>query len=266
VSEIVQKHLPNPPWMLPQTRRLPGIMPLETGDWLRIDDAYAAQMMERVRLHKKHPGLVYATCEGSLPACREVLHRVLAELENMRGFARQGEVVICPDGRQVVLDWDQPLLSAGMLVQDDLCVLEKSDDEYNLTAAILCFPASWSLAEKIGRPMTAIHEPVSSYTAEIAKRVARMFDAIHVDRPLWRANALLYQDAALFQPRSTLARRARPGNTAPFIRSERQCLLRLPQTKAILFSIHTYVVRHESLTSAQKQMLLTHPIEHVPLV
>ena len=227
MGEILQKHLPNPPWMLPQTRRLPGIAPIEPGDWLRVDDAYATQMAERVRLVGANTAAVYASVDGSYAACREVLRVILHEISTAEGYVVSEANVVCPDGRKVALDWDHPLLCAGMLVQEDLCVLQKRGAEYDLTAAILCFPASWTLAEKIDRPMTAIHEPVHEYTDDIAKRVARMFDAIHPDRPLWRANALRYADATLFQPRSMMARRIKPTDAAGFIRSERQSLLRL---------------------------------------
>ncbi|MDG1529838.1 MAG: DUF3445 domain-containing protein [Paracoccaceae bacterium] len=263
--EILQKKLPNPPWMLPQTRRLPGVMPMEKGDWIRIDDAYGAQMAERQRLVDTQFTDIFATCEGSDAACTEVLERILLELETTSGFSRQGDVITCPDGREVVLDYSNPLLTAGLLVQDDLCVLEKKGDEYDLTAAILCFPASWSLAEKIGKPMMAIHAPVASYTPDIGKRVSRMFDAIHVDRPLWRANGLLYQDPTLFQPRTMAARRQRPDDDAAFIRSERQCFIRLPKSGAVLFSIHTYVLRQSDLTADQQKLLAEFPIEHVEL-
>ncbi|HAW48781.1 MAG TPA: DUF3445 domain-containing protein, partial [Roseovarius sp.] len=58
-------------------------------------------------------------------------------------------------------------------------------------------------------------------------------------RPLWRFNALNYVDPVLHQPRS----RVQPSETAdlPYLRSERQCVLRLPRTRACVFSIHTYV-------------------------
>uniref|UniRef100_UPI002E26F16C heme-dependent oxidative N-demethylase subunit alpha family protein n=1 Tax=Mesobaculum littorinae TaxID=2486419 RepID=UPI002E26F16C len=36
---------------------------------------------------------------------------------------------------------------------------------------------------------------------------------------------------------------ARPGAEAPYLRSERQGLLRLPESRAVVFTIHTYMVR-----------------------
>lgn len=40
-----------------------------------------------------------------------------------------------------------------------------------------------------------------------------------------------------------------------FVRAERQTLLRLPQTGAVLFAIHTYVVRLDSLTAEERSGL-----------
>jgi hypothetical protein len=46
----------------------------------------------------------------------------------------------------------------------------------------------------------------------------------------------------------------------PFVRSERQCLIRLPESRAVLFSIHTYVVARENLTPEQAAALREFPI------
>ena len=107
-----------------------------------------------------------------------------------------------------------------------------------LTAAALCFPANWRLADKIEQPLTGIHAPVEEYDADIARRVQRLFDGVRAGRPLWRFNKLRYADADLHQPR-----RRETGRDMPFIRSERQCILRLPESDAVAFTIHTYVVR-----------------------
>jgi dimethylamine monooxygenase subunit A len=114
--------------------------------------------------------------------------------------------------------------------------------EHVLTGAILCFPASWTLAEKIGRSMLAIHAPVHDYDARIATSVQRMMRAIQPGAMLWRANALVYDDATLHQPRREGVPRPLPV-TGLYLRSERQSFVRLPVTGAVVFAIHTYVVR-----------------------
>jgi hypothetical protein len=37
MSLILQSALPFAPWMDPRTNRLPGVLPLEGDDWLRVD-------------------------------------------------------------------------------------------------------------------------------------------------------------------------------------------------------------------------------------
>jgi len=73
--------------------------------------------------------------------------------------------------------------------------------------------------------------------------VQRLFNGVQPGRPLWRFNALWYDDPTLHQPRSIHARRDHPKDgKGDFLRSERQCILRLPQTNAVVFSIHTHVL------------------------
>lgn len=259
--EICQENLPFAPWLHAPTRRLPGIQPLDMDDWLVRDEAFAAQMALRDRLIAERRDQVFRSLPGSDKAARELLELVLSRLGD--GYRIGAGGVTRPDGVTVPLDGDPPLITAARLVQEDLCLLEQPEgaDEHVLTAAVLCFPASWTLAQKIGRPLTAIHGPVADYTGTMAARVQRLFDALHVDRPLWRANALLYHDPSLYQPRREEDPRKAPKGRAGYLRSERQSLLRLPQSRAVVFSIHTWVVPWDKLTEEQRAGLDFHPVE-----
>lgn len=251
MDAILHKSLPVAPWMTPATWRLPGIQPVSGDDWLRVDEAYAGQMRERDRLIAERLDAVHGVLPRAMPAALELYDLVLARLRGMQGFAFAGDFLRRPDGVQVALDRDAPLVTLGRLLQEDLCILEDVGGEHLLTGAILCFPASWTLAQKLGRSMVAIHVPVDHYTAEMARRVQRLFDAIRVEQPLWRANALVYDDPELHQPRPEGARRP-PPVTRDYMRVERQCLLRLPKTQAVVFTIHTYLVRMQDLTVEQR--------------
>ena len=220
--------------------RLPAMRPV-TGDWLSYDDAYAAQMALRRRSLDQREKDVYAQTPKGLGAARGFLSVVLDALP--KGFVVDGGDVTCPDGFRVTLDWDAPLFSVGQILQQDVCILEKHDDQHVLTGAVLCFPASWTLAQKIGKPLVRIHKPVDDYDGQIARRVQRLFDGVQEGRPLWRANALRYDDPALHQPRTEGDPRPVGRPDAPYVRSERQTILRLPQPDAVAFVIHTSVVR-----------------------
>ena len=167
----------------------------------------------------------------------EMLDYLIAHLGD--AYQQRGDYIRRPDGVKVALDDDIPLAVAGRLVQQDLCILERQGEEYLLTGGALCFPASWSLHEKMGRNLVAIHAPIPAYSDDIAKRVGRLFAAIQPGRFLWRANYLLYESPDLFQPRRTQARR-NPGQE--YIRVERQVLTKLPKTGAVIFGIHSLVL------------------------
>ena len=74
-----------------------------------------------------------------------------------------------------------------------------------------------------------------------------------------RSNALVYADPDLHHPHRG-SDKLRDAGQAGFIRSERQCMVRLPETQAVVFSIHTYLVREADLTPEQAVGLLAHPI------
>ncbi len=227
--------------------RLPGVAPFDPADWLQVDEVYAAQMAERDRLIAAAPDAVIALAPEARPAADELLEVVLDHLarDHAERFDVGPDAVRRPDGVTVPLDRDDPMGTLGRLVQEDLCLMEARGAEHVLTGAVLCFPASWRLDEKFMRPLLGIHDPVEVYTEDLARRVQRLFDGIRPGRPLWRFNALRYADPALHQPRSIHDRRPerRDPDSCPYLRSERQCLVRLPRTQAVVFSIHTYVVK-----------------------
>jgi hypothetical protein len=256
MPQILQSRLPVAPWMAEHTLRLPGTAPIAPADWLQRDDAYAAQMAYRDALIDERPDAVHALLPGAETAADELLATVLAHLAEAPGHRREPGGLRRPDGVLVPLD-GPPLRVAGRLVQEDLCLLEKPDGgaEHVLTGAVLCFPSNWTLAEKLGRGLVRIHRPVAPYDDGVARRVQRMFDLIRPEAPLMRANLLVHDACELHNPRPEAARHHAAPGAGRFVRVERQVLLRLPATRAIVFSIHTYVVAPEALTAAQREGL-----------
>ena len=224
-------------------QRLPAMQPVAPGRLLTVDSAYSTQLAEKAQLIAANRGRVIAVLPGAETALDELLTAVLAALSLRPDFAVEDNRVRRPDGVMTVIDRTDPLLTLSRLVQEDFCILQKRGEQHVLMAALLCFPAAWTLAEKIGRPLTGIHVPVAPYTEDIAKRVQRLFDGVQPGRPLWRANLLRYDDYALFQPYTEAQRRKVGAPDSPYERSERQTVFRLPETSAVVFAIHTTVVR-----------------------
>jgi hypothetical protein len=242
--------------MAEHTLRLPGTQPIDPAAWLQRDEVFARQMAYRDRLIAERAQAVHAMAASCRPAAEELLALVLSHLAAVPGYARGGLSVTRPDGVTLPLD-GPPLLVAGRLVQEDLCILEKPEgaEEHVLTGAVLCFPSNWTLAEKFGHGLARIHLPVDRYDETVARRVQRLFDLLRPEAPLMRANLILYSDDDLFNPRHEFHRHTPEAGGARYVRVERQVLLRLPVTRAVVFSIHTYMVRPEALSPEQRARL-----------
>lgn len=251
----LNRTLPVAPWMAPHTSRLPGTVPISPADWLFRDEVFAVRIALRDRLIAERPDAVHACAPTAGPAADELLAHVIARLSDDPGYRVAPREVERPDGVRVARD-GPPLLQAGRVVEEDLVILERPDGaaEHVLTGAVLCFPSNWTLEEKFGRPLMAIHAPVPSYDPGIGLRVQRLFDGLRAGTPLMRANILRCDLARLHSPRREDGRR-RPAGRARYLRVERQVLLRLPETRAVVFSIHTFVVTPASLPMDRRRAL-----------
>lgn len=221
---------------------LPRMRPVE-GPWITVDDAYAAQIALRRHLMDSLGETVCRILPGADAAVAELLEVVHATLADHPAFTVSGDTVTCPDARTVAIDRADPFGTLSQLLSEDLCLMERRADEHVLTAASLAFPSGWTLAQKIGRPLMRIHATVPPYDDDIGRRVQRFFDGVRPGRPMWRANLHGYATPDLYDPRLEGGPRRRVDHDPPFLRSERQTVLRLPKTGAVLFAIHTTVVR-----------------------
>ena len=107
----------------------------------------------------------------------------------------------------------------------------------------MCFPSHWRLADKLGRSVAEIHGPVPHYADELADKVDRFFDRLTVEHPVVRRNLSIHSHDELFRPEphespDSFAPDAR-GVDQVWLRSERQTLVVLPASGAVLFTIKT---------------------------
>ena len=228
---ILNSHLPIKAWLDPQTARLPGVRPVAIEDWLIKSDRYDAQMAYRRELIETRREAVFQFLEGTEPACEELRNSM-----------------------DVPPSEEHPLIDCAINAQEDFCILQKQGDEHILTAAVMCFPSSRDVREKIGRSIDSIHGPVPEF-ADVSHTVERMLSAIRVEQPLGRANFLIYTDPELHQPRGEGITKPIAPKAPRYIRVERQTFRRLRETLAVVFAIHTYVVPESSLSAEEHAAL-----------
>lgn len=145
---------------------------------------------------------------------------------------------------------DAPLAEAALMVRDDLCVLARQEQSWNLVAAVVCFPSRWRLADKMGRDVVGIHDPVPDYRQRLGGPTDKVLASLS---PRWRVNWTLLDDPRLFQPAPPAT--PLPGPTQSwYLRVERQCLV--PVGEYVAFTIRTDVVALADLEDEQREALL----------
>ncbi|MEM7056087.1 MAG: DUF3445 domain-containing protein [Pseudomonadota bacterium] len=257
---ILLDHAPYTPFAHPRWAHPPGLTALAMDEWIVVHDDYSAQMDYRAEILDRHRGVVLAEQPSARSATEELFDAVLDNLDQRPDFQVSEDHAIRPDTAKVALDRGRPLETLNNLVAEDWCVMQRheDEDEYRLTAAILCFPSRWLLSEKIGHPLTMIHDPVPHYDDKLARRVNRVFDVLSPEKPLVRCNWLVHGDPELHRPLGRFQKdhtREEPVHGL-FLRTERQTLVRLPKTDAVVFGIKTSVTPLDRLTRDASVALL----------
>ena len=233
------------PWRLAM-----GLKALHLDDWIEVDEDFAGQLAERRRLLDQRRGEVLGALPESAAGQAELLELLLEHLpKRFPGHYRRsnGELAELVTGERFDLAaWRAaPLELAGRLVQEDFCLLQRGEPAYRLVAGVLCFPSHWRLADKLGRPLEVIHEPVPGFAGGLAAIVDRFFANLQVARPVWRVNWSLVDTPQLFLPPEHRALRkviaAENAGEQLWLRVERQTLRRLPRSGDVLFGIRTHL-------------------------
>lgn len=195
-----------------------AMSPLPEADWLEVDERRDADLAQKVAILAAEPDAFMAE-PGTEDAQAEAAALVAQHLA-VRGLGEGRAADAPPDA--------PPLMRAALMVQDDLVLMRRGPDGWRLAAASLSFPSSWSLTEKFGRPMDALHEDVPGWGGPMGTRVARIFDALKPGPPVWRLNWSLQFGGGLRMARSKHSAPPAEGPMdALLLRVERQTLRKL---------------------------------------
>jgi dimethylamine monooxygenase subunit A len=236
-----------------------GLQPISSRDWLLADGNYADFMCAKRKHLSLSPELFYRTLPESLAAQRELRGMVVAHLleEHAALFSLSDGTLTCAAGNH---SWDtndesiEPLRQLSDFVQEDFMLLQDIDGRGAITAASNAYSSSGRLVAAVGRDVRWAHEPVPDLTALHGSRIDRILASVHESALCARFNWQLTPLSSIFFPpdphaanktalRSVSAQLSKDPSLAPSLlhmRVERQTLRRLPETRAVAFSIHTY--------------------------
>lgn len=219
-----------------------GLSPLGSASWIETDNHLAAYHQHKLRQRRLHGDRVYRATAGSLAAQRELADRLLAHLSIDQGqlYRIDDTRLHClPGNFSTALATTEPLWNCSLWLADDLVIMERQRGEYRLTAASLCSPSHWRLEDKFDCPLRAIHDPIPGFHRALTPRIDRFFEHLKVEHPVVRTNWALQANGQLNPNDSDEFPVS--ADTPLYYRSERQSLMRLPESGAVAFTIRVYL-------------------------
>ncbi len=236
-----------------------GLRPIKAAQWMLFEADHDATMQEKRARMAQYPELYYRTLPGSLVAQQELRERVAAHLaaDHPQHFRRTGTRLRCLIDDTVYDLQDtsiEPLQQMSRFLEEDFMLIQDVDGAQTITAASNAYSSSGRLVASVGRNVAWAHESVPQLTARLGPRIDRMIGSIHVDTPCERFNWQLTPLSTKFFPHEAHAANAdamrqicdvlrkdpRQAEHLLWIRVERQTLSRLPESRAVAFTLHTF--------------------------
>ena len=159
---------------------------------------------------------------------------------------------------QVDFDW------IGRNAQEDVVLLSNRPEKgYPIVGGCVCFPSGWSIDQKAGQSILAVHQDVPGFEQHLYAATEKLMGRLKPLKTVWRTNWGIRPTNQLDQsPRHAdfiAAERDLITNenagTSCFFRVEFQTLTRLP-CGDIVFTIHTEQCCLAELTEQQRRNLL----------
>lgn len=226
-----------------------GLRSIPHSEWLYSDEDLSVFHTHKLNMAERDLARVFRAEPESHPAQLEFVSLLQQHLLTLgsAAYRLEADQLVHRSGIRWPLA-ETSLWHSSLWVPEDICLLQAGNDGYRLTAASLCSPSNWQLADKIRRSVDAIHGPVPRYgvdqgghgesTESLAARVNRLLARLPDNKTLLRYNWSI-------QPGNELhwwgPDTAESGQQSLYWRVERQTLRRLPQTGAVVFAIRIFL-------------------------
>ena len=202
----------------------------EPGEFFRPTAEHRDLISQRSHWLETEPSRYAALLPQGVPLLNETIEFALAQN------------VVCPDLTLTNTPdeaWGRCLTLGKNWEPDFLLLALEPADTVRLVGGCVCFPSSWSLEEKIGHPIEAIHEIVPGLNATLGAQIHGFLAKLRPGVAWHRSNWGLSRTAELNQ--HPARRLPRLDDTIRldevWLRVEHQALLALPRSKGILFGI-----------------------------
>ena len=200
-----------------------------------------------------------------LPAAKPLLDECLALAHEWETLTPEQHTALT-----AVATTAERMMRLGEIWEPDFLLLRAdAAGRFQLVGGCVCFPSSWSLAEKVGHPMEFIHGPVPGLNAQLGRSIDSFLAKLTPGAAWLRHNWGLSRSPELNQhPSRSLPRLDASVTLADvWLRVEQQALVALPASGGVLFgiriSMHSLAEVKRDPTTAERlaRALRTMPAE-----
>lgn len=254
-------------------------------DWLLIEDTYADTVRLRKEIARLHNTvLLEESHDNTIRAVKEMYEIMVGYyLSRYPQYFKleQNKVINLITGdlfpRKSLSESPRQLMThiLGLIEEDFLLLLKDEEDgEYILRASITGFPAGFDPSANMNRTVSQIHTPVPQYKPRLKSPMANFFKKLN-PKDLWvRTNWSVQTHNNLF---AIDGNHSRDGDDVKpltaddvdfdngcFLRVERQCFLRLPESNANLMTVRTYLTPIKEVKAEGHALELIRGIDSLP--
>lgn len=196
--------------------------------WFDAATSPGTILRERARWIRETP----ERCVVWLPEAEPALRAMVGMVQNLPESVRRmrSDAALCG---ALAAHWEP-----------DFLLLQRMDDgDHRLVGGCVCFPSSWSVSEKLGKSVTAIHDVVPTLNAELGDRIRRFLGQMKpgavFERENWGLAAHGENNAHPDRGMPRLESETPLENV--FLRVEYQAFLALPEGVGVLFMMRLAV-------------------------
>ncbi|KAF7975283.1 hypothetical protein HWV62_10038 [Athelia sp. TMB] len=222
---------------------------LEPDFWIELEGTYRARIEQRKALYAEHGRALMDALPGSEAASRELMITVVQFLcarypsqftFNPRTALFTNAILRTTANLRTADPWRFLLHN----VPEDFLVTQAHPRTglYTLTAGVACSALGWTLGEKLGKPLGAIHAGVPDYKEKMELSMDRWFAKLTPEKPIQRGSWGLESGQPLFLPPSSplIPLRAHQDPALRLadihLRVDWQAVRRLPASRGIVFN------------------------------
>lgn len=258
-----------------------GIRTVDPQDWLLVDPSYKTQVEEKRKLltnsHLRYPpekdltSLTLFVTKEAVPAIHELYDIVVDYMcrKYPMHFTKKGTFLhnsitneTIPYSASKAINAETHLLNLARTIQEDFIILlkdpsrehEKDGTEYFFKGGVFAFAAGFDPKTRFNTPLSFVHHPIPGYEEKLKLSMNRFFSRIEPGQFVTRSNFsvqthdLYYVDDANKGHNLPKGYEQKPipyneldFDTKVHYRSERQVLTKLPKSKAVVFTIRTFL-------------------------